>query len=252
MKGKTIVVTGGGNGIGKAVARMLLFESANVIITDKNEDAGHRTFAELHEEYPGKVDFLPHDISSQESWEQVKSEVLNRYERVNGLFNNAGVFLIKPLVDTSVDDFHKIMNVNVLGTFLGMKTFIPHLVENGGGSIVNNSSTAGLVGAKNVSLYGMSKGAIRTLTKHGALEYADKQVRINAVFPGFVDTEMMRHREDREKNEKVDYQKGVPLGRIGNSEEIARTVLFLLSDQSLYTTGAEFIIDGGRTISASY
>jgi len=246
LKGKTALITGAGNGIGKTTALRFAAEGAEVAVADIREQAAAETAREI-ERAGGKALPIRMDISQEADWQHAVNQVVARFGQIDVLFNNAAIFLIKPLIETTVEDWDRIMGVNVRGTFLGLKHVIPVMIKQGGGSIINNASTAGLVGAKGVALYGSSKGAIRNLSKHAALEYAEYGVRVNSIYPGFVDTAMLKHRMDTEQNNSAEQGKKVPLGRIGEPREIADTVVFLASDESSYITGAEIVIDGGRT-----
>jgi NAD(P)-dependent dehydrogenase (short-subunit alcohol dehydrogenase family) len=248
---KVVIITGAGNGIGKETAILFSKEGAKVVVSDLNEDAAATTVAEIQQN-GGQAIFVKHDISDEKSWSNVVERTLEAFGKIDCLFNNAGVFLIKPLIETSLEEWKQIMNINAAGTFLGLKYVIPIMMKQSSGSIINNSSTAGLVGSVGVSLYGASKGAIRSLTKHAAMEYAPYNIRVNAVFPGFVDTAMMKYRGEVDQTNKSQQSEGVPLARIGTTNEVAQTVLFLASDESSYTTGTEFVIDGGRTTGKSY
>lgn len=251
LRGKVAIVTGAGNGIGKTTALLLASEGAKLTVTDIQEAKAKETAKEI-KKHGGEALFLRHDISEEQEWQQVVQNTIDSYGKIDILFNNAGTFLIKPLIETEIEEWRHLMKVNVEGTFLGLKSVLPEMIKRKQGSIINNSSTAGLVGSNGVSLYGTSKGAIRSLTKHAAMEHAPDNVRINAVYPGFVDTDMMKYRGEKDKTDEQKQSEGVPLGRIGQTSEVANTVLFLASDESSYTTGAEFVIDGGRSAGKSY
>lgn len=250
LKNKTAIITGAGNGIGKETALLFAKEGANVVVTDLNEEAVNQTSAEIKKS-GGKAISISHNISCENDWEQVVLKTLDNYAEINILFNNAGTFLIKPLIETTLEEWQNLMNINVAGTFLGLKHVITVMMKQNGGSIINNSSTAGLTGSVGVSLYGASKGAIRSLTKHVAMEYASYHIRANSIYPGFIDTDMMKYRGEIDQSNEQQQSKGVPLGRIGYPQEVARTVLFLASEEASYTTGAEFVIDGGRSAGRS-
>lgn len=250
LHNKTVIITGAGNGIGRATALLFSQEGANVVVTDINEEALHHTANEMKRIGDNVLSIL-HDISIEDDWKRVVAQTLDKYGEISSLFNNAGTFLIKPLIETSLDEWQNLMNINVAGTFLGLKHVLPVMMKQNGGSIINNSSTAGLAGSDGVSLYGASKGAIRSLTKHVAMEYSSYKIRANSIYPGFIDTDMMKYRGDIDQSNEQQQSNGVPLGRIGFPQEVARTVLFLASDESSYTTGAEFVIDGGRSAGRS-
>jgi NAD(P)-dependent dehydrogenase (short-subunit alcohol dehydrogenase family) len=251
LRGKTAIITGAGDGIGKATALLFSAQGANVIVTDINEETGACTAEEIISQ-GGQAVFLKHNIREEQDWVTVVEKTTEAFGTIDILFNNAGTFLIKPLIETTIEEWDHLMGINVAGTFLGLKHVIPVMMKQRKGSIINNSSTAGLVGSINVALYGASKGAIRVLTKHTAMEYAPYNIRANAVFPGFVDTNMMKYRGEKDQTDEQLQSQGVPLGRIGTPSEVAETVLFLASDESSYTTGAEFVIDGGRSSGKSF
>jgi NAD(P)-dependent dehydrogenase (short-subunit alcohol dehydrogenase family) len=251
LKGKTAIITGAGDGIGKTTALLFASEGANVVVTDINEFTGADTAEEINR-LGGQALFLRHNISQERDWENVIQQSLDTFGGIDVLFNNAGTFLIKPLIETTLEEWNYLMSINVAGTFLGLKHVIPVMMKQKNGSIINNSSTAGLVGSLGVSLYGASKGAIRSLTKHAAMEYASYNIRANSIYPGFVDTNMMKYRGEVDQTSEQQQAQGVPLGRIGHPREVADTVLFLASDDSSYTTGAEFVIDGGRSTGKSF
>lgn len=246
LKGKTALITGAGNGIGKVTALRFAAEGAEVAVADIDEAAARQTVSEI-EQAGGTALAVRLDISSEADWQSAVNGVSQRFGKIDVLFNNAAIFLIKPLIDTTVEEWDRVMGVNVRGTFLGLKTVIPVMMKQGGGSIINNASTVGLVGSLDVALYGASKGAIRSLSRHASVEYAAHGIRINSIYPGFVDTAMIRHRIDTEQSDSAALGKKVPLGRIADPREIADTVLFLASDEAAYITGAEIVIDGGRT-----
>jgi len=251
LSNKVAIITGAGSGIGKTTALLFAKEGAKVVVTDMNQKTGDETVQEIILN-GGQALFIKHDISIEKDWVTVIEKSLNSFGKIDILFNNAGKFLIKPLIETSLEEWKNVMDVNVAGTFLGLKHVIPVMIKHNQGSIINNSSTAGLVGSLGVSLYGTSKGAIRSLTKHVSMEYASNNIRANTIFPGYVDTNMMKYRGAVD-NTTIDQQAlGVPLGRIGIPKEVADTVLFLASDDSSYITGAEFVIDGGRSTGKSY
>lgn len=244
---KTAIITGAAEGIGRATALLFAQEGAGAVVTDINEEKGQLTADEINRQ-GGKAIFVKHDISLEKDWQNVVEKSLDAFGSIDILFNNAGIFLIKPLIDTTLEEWNTLMGVNVTGVFLGMKSVIPVMQRQGKGSIINNSSTAGLIGSKGVALYGTTKAAIRSLSKHAALEYGSDNIRINVVFPGFVNTKMIAYRAEIDKTNQEQQRSTVPLGRIADPEDIAKTVLFLASDDSSYLAGAEIIIDGGKSL----
>lgn len=172
----------------------------------------------------------------------------NRFNGIDVLVNNAAIFIISPVAETSLETFMKLMTINVAGQFLGAKHVVPHIEKRGGGSIVNISSIAGLRGVVNGALYGASKGAIRIMSKDLAAELAPKNIRVNSVHPTYVRTAMAEYAEKKfglSADELA--KKTVPLGRLAEPEDIANMILFLVSDESSFLTGSEFLVDGGET-----
>jgi len=191
--------------------------------------------------------FVRHDVRSEEEWAEVVRQTVERHGRVDVLVNNAGIYERGKLLDTSVEQFRRIVEVNQVGVFLGMKSVAPQMMEQRSGSIVNISSIAGLLGAANAIAYGASKFAVRGMTKAAALELARHGVRVNSIHPGMIETAMIHevtgHNDDRHDR----MARGVPLGRPAEPEEVADLALYLASDESRYCTGSEFVIDGGVT-----
>lgn len=246
VKDKIALVTGGGAGIGRTTAMLLAAEGAKVGITDIDAENGRETVARL-EQRGGKAKFYPHDVASETDWQRVLGEMEPALGVPNILVNNAGLLLYKELAATTTEDWNKLMSVNALGVFLGMKHCAPLMARDGGGSIINISSTAGLLGVPRQTLYGASKGAVRTMTKDAAMEFASQGVRINSIHPSIVDTQMADYGAEERKKTKEELGKMYPLGRIGKPLDVAYGVLFLASDEAQFMTGTELIIDGGLT-----
>ena len=246
LEGKVAIITGGGTGIGKTTALRFAKEGAKVIVTDINLDSASQTVAEI-KEAGGDAHAIAHDVSREEQWEQVVAATVNQYGKLDILFNNAGIYMIKPLTEITLEDWNKLMAINVTGVFLGMKHAMPVMAKQQGGSVINASSIAGLIGAPGHVLYGASKGAVRIMTKDAAIEYAGQGVRVNSIHPGYIDTDMVTYASEATKHSKAELAQGVPSGRLGTVEDVANMVLFLASDESGHVTGAEFVIDGGGT-----
>ncbi len=247
FKDKVVIITGAGGGIGLETSILFAEKGAKVIMTDINEEAGNNSLNKVKEIDKDAV-FMKHDISDKNQWKKVVKLAKDKFGKIDVLFNNAGVFLIKSLIESSEEDIDKLYNINIKGTFLGMKYVIPVMKEQQGGSIINTSSTAGLMGSNNVSLYGMTKSAIRNLSKHASWEYAGDNIRVNSIYPGFIDTDMLKQRDRQGDSTSDEQAKGVPLKRLGTPMEIAKSVLYLSSDYASYITGEELIIDGGRSV----
>ncbi|QQX82831.1 glucose 1-dehydrogenase [Cupriavidus necator] len=247
MQDKVVLITGSGTGIGKATALRLAREGATIVATDI-DPAGARDTALAVEALGARAMALPLDVSSEAQWKQVVEETLAAFGRIDVLFNNAGIWIIKALADTTLEEWNRLMSINVTGTFLGMKHVMPQMARQGKGSVINASSVAGLVGAAGNALYGASKGAVRLLTKDAAIEYASLGVRVNSIHPGLIQTAMADYASVtmRASQEELG-QRLAPMGRVGKAEEVSDLVLFLASDESSYITGAELVVDGGLT-----
>ncbi|MTV81937.1 SDR family NAD(P)-dependent oxidoreductase [Secundilactobacillus folii] len=244
LDGKIAIVTGGAAGIGKATVKRFLDEGATVVFTDINDETGKATEAEFNTD---KVAFIKQDTSKEADWENVVQTVLDRYGKIDILFNNAGIFRLINLPDTTEEQWDQLMSINVKGVFFGMKHVIPVMAKQGGGSVINTSSIAGLAGSPQATLYGASKGAVRIMTKDAAMEYATAQVRVNSVHPGLIATEMADYASDVYQASADELGKMHPLGRLGKPEEVAAAVAFLASDDASFITGVELPVDGGAT-----
>jgi NAD(P)-dependent dehydrogenase (short-subunit alcohol dehydrogenase family) len=246
LEGKVAIVTGGAAGIGKATALLFAEEGANVIVADRDEENGRRV-AEQIIRSGGKGIFLPVDVSRPDEVEAMVRTVVETYGRLDVLHNNAGVEGERaPTADCTLENWDRVIGINLRGVFLGMKYGIPAMVKQGGGSIINTASVAGLVGVANMPAYCASKGGIIQLTKAAALEYRAQGIRVNVICPGGVQTPMLERigATTAGNNEGQAGPAGTG-GRVGQPEEIARLALFLASDDSSYCNGAPFAIDGG-------
>ena len=239
---KVFLLSGGARGLGEAQARQLVAEGARVVIGDVLEEQGRKLAAELG---PHCV-FQPLDVSSEAQWSAAVATAESIGAR-SGLVKNAGIFEPRPIEESDVAHFERSCRVNQLGTFLGMRAVVGAFERSGGGAIVNISSTAGLRGVPNAIAYTATKWAVRGMTKAAALELAARNIRVNSVHPGPINTDMLVGRpEDAAQNEHRRLR--VPMKRFGEKEEIARLVLFLLSDDSRYMTGSEVAMDGGISL----
>lgn len=241
---KVAIVTGAAGGIGYASAAKMIEEGAKVVFTDLNDDNAKAIIEEFGED---KALFVKHDVTSEADWQAVVDQTLEKFGTIDILFNNAGIYQITPLTETSLEDFNKMLSINVSGVFLGMKFVAPILAEKGGGSIINNSSVAGLIGAPAHASYGASKGAVRIMSKDVAAEYAPYQVRVNSIHPGYIKTAMADYASETTQKSEEDLSKNYPLGRLGETDDVAYAVVYLASDESSYLTGIEIPIDGGQT-----
>ena len=237
---KVFLISGGARGLGEAQARALAAEGGRVVIGDVLADAGRRVAADIG----AACAFVTLDATREGDW-TAAVEAAERLGELHGLVNNAGVYAPLSLTDTDTAEFERHTRVNQLGTFLGMRAVVPAMVRTGGGSIVNMSSTVGLRSAPNAIAYTATKWAVRGMTKAAALELADRNIRVNSVHPGPIDTDMLGVRTREENLRRVQQ---VPMKRLGTADEIAGLVLFLLSDASGYMTGSEVAMDGGAAL----
>lgn len=243
LAGKVALITGAARGQGAAHARLLVESGARVAITDVLEAEGQALADELGE----AALFLRLDVTSEDDWAAAVRTVLDRFGRIDILVNNAGVAVVGPIATTSVADYRRVVDINQLGVFLGMRSVIPAMTEAGGGSIINISSVAGLVGLAGNAAYAGSKYAVRGLSKAAAMELAPHGIRVNSVHPGFIDTDMLRTPGADMQNAAAALRRKIPAGRMADAAEVAPLIAYLASDDSRYCTGAEFVIDGGFT-----
>jgi 3alpha(or 20beta)-hydroxysteroid dehydrogenase len=247
LDGKVALITGAARGQGAAAARRFVEEGARVTIADIRDELGKELAAEL-----GAAAIYQHlDVTSEEDWTAAVAETLSTFGQLDILVNNAGIVHVSSIVDTSLADYERVIKVNQVGTFLGMRAVIPALKDAGGGSIVNVSSVEGLGGMPYLAAYTASKFAVRGMTKAAAMELGGFGIRVNSVHPGVIDTEMVREAAGGAEVDMSRVGKRVALRRVGRPEEIANLQVFLASDESSYSTGAEFVADGGATATHS-
>lgn len=247
LDGKVVVITGAARGQGEAEARLFAEEGARVVLGDVLDDPGHAVAASL-----GEAAFYQHlDVTEEADWEAIVGAALDRFGRVDGLVNNAGILRAKPILEMPVADYRRVVDINLVGSFLGVQR-VGRAIRDAGheGSIVNVSSTAGFKAVPGAAGYVSSKFGVRGLTRNAALELGRYGIRVNAIHPGGVETPMVAgFREElgvpAEKEASYDH---LPLGRIGQPVEMARLALFLVSDDSSYCTGSEFVADGGLLV----
>ena len=246
LDGKVAIISGGARGQGAVEARMLAQEGAKVVFGDILDELGRQVEAELAEAGLDAA-YVHLDVTSEDDWTAAVQSAVEKYGRLDILVNNAGILIRKGIEDTTEEDWDRIMAVNAKGVFLGTKAAIPAMREAGGGSIVNISSTAGLVGSPEGSAsYTATKGAVRLLTKSTAIQYAGDGIRCNSVHPGPIDTDMIRDTlSDPER--MAARMRRLPLKRVGTPEDIAYGVIYLASDEASFVTGSELVIDGGTT-----
>lgn len=248
VQDKVILVTGAATGIGLATAKLLIAEGATVVMTDLTAGRLEKEAAALGDRAIWHVQ----DVRDEDRWADVIGETVRRHGRLDGLVNNAGVGNFGAIEDFTLDEWRFVMAVNVESVFLGCKHAIRAMKQTGGGSIVNISSVAGMIGAPEAPAYCASKGAVRLMTKSIAVHCAQAgyNIRCNSVHPSYLDTEMVRGAiaasRDPERMRKR-MEKTAPLGRLGQAEDAAYAILYLLSDESKFVTGAEQLVDGGTT-----
>ncbi len=245
VEGKIAVVTGAGMGMGRSHARLLAAEGATAVVTDVDPAAGKET-VELIAEAGGQARFFEHDVASEASWIDVLGQVDAAFGRVDVLVNNAGILLMKPVQDTTVEEWDRIFSINAKGVFLGTKHVLPLMQKAGRGSIVNISSIYGLVGAPSAAAYEATKGAVRLLTKATAVDYAPFGIRANSIHPGVIRTHMTEGLVGEPALEKALLGPTI-MQRSAAAEEVSPAVLFLASDESSFVTGSEIVVDGGYT-----
>ncbi|WP_256988017.1 SDR family NAD(P)-dependent oxidoreductase [Streptomyces sp. BR123] len=260
LHGRVVLITGAARGQGEQEARLFAAEGARVLLGDVLDERGGAVAEEIGEEVGGdRVRYVRLDVSREEDWAAAVAVAKEAFGRVDGLVNNAGILRFNALTATPLAEFQELVQVNQVGAFLGIKALAPEIEAAGGGTIVNTSSCAGLTGMAYVGAYAATKAAIVGLTRVAALELAAKNIRVNAICPGAVDTPMADPGlldpagvSDEARGAMAElYRRVVPLGRVGRPEEIARLALFLTGEDSSYITGQPFVIDGGWTTGVS-
>lgn len=243
--GKVALVTGGTSGIGRETAVQLARAGAKIVLGGRRVEQGEAVVAEI-QTGGGDGHFVPVDVAREDQVQRLVDETLQRHGRLDIAFNNAGVEHTAPLTELSADDYRRVFEINVLGVLLGLKHEIPAMLQSGGGAIVNTSSVAGHVGIPSSAVYVASKHAVEGITKTAAMEYAKQGIRVNAVAPGAIATQMIDRFAGEEGSEGREQMASLhPQGRIGLPQEVAAAVLYLASDAAAFTTGVSLPVDGG-------
>jgi 3alpha(or 20beta)-hydroxysteroid dehydrogenase len=240
LVGKVALITGAARGQGEAEARLFVAEGAKVLVTDVLDKRGQAVADDLG----NSAGFCHLDVAKEEDWEAAVTMATEVFGRLDILVNNAAIVHLAAIEDTSLQDFQRVVAVNQLGVFLGMKAVLPAMKASHGGSIVNVSSKDGVVGMNGVGAYAATKFAVRGLTKVGALEFGKYGIRVNTLIPGAVNTPMNTP-EEADGVDRDSFFSHQPIPRIGQPDELAAAALFLASNDSSYCTGAELIVDGG-------
>ena len=247
LDGKVVLITGGTSGIGRATAVLLAKEGAAVVLTGRNQERGEQVARAINDD-GGKAMFIRSDVRLADECRQAVEQTLERFGRIDVLFNNAGVFHPKTVPECTVEEWDETIDTSLKGAFLMSKYVLPWMIERGSGSIIHTSSGWGILGGDRAAAYCAAKGGLVVMAKAMAIDHGRDGIRVNCVCPGDVDTPMLA--DDAAKRGMLweDYLAGAsdrPLGRIGTAEEIARAVLFLASDDSSFVTGEALVVDGG-------
>jgi len=243
LEGRVALVTGAASGIGRATAQRLASEGAAVVIPDIAAEAGEATGKEISAA-GGRALFVRHDVTSESDWETATAKAVEEFGSLDILVNNAGMGDLKTIEDTSLDEWHRTVEIDQTGVFLGMKVAAPHLRKSQHASIINISSIFGTSGGFGTSpAYHAAKGAVRTLTKNAALHWGAAGIRVNSIHPGFIETPILQSMP--EKIVKLMEEDMTPMGHLGQPEDIAAGVAYLASDDAKFVTGLELYIDGG-------
>ena len=240
LQGKVALITGGARGMGAMHVRMFINEGARVVFTDLLAEEGFNLECELG----GDVKFMQHDVSDSEAWKNIVSTTEELFGPINILVNNAGISIKGAIEEISVEDYMKVIQINQAGTLMGMQAVLPSMKKAGGGSIINISSILGIAGREESVAYVSSKFAINGLTKTAALEFAKYHIRVNSVHPGSIRT-ALTDLVYKTEEERIAREQHIPAGRFGQCEDVSNLVIYLASDKSSYSTGSEFVIDGG-------
>lgn len=249
LRDKVAIITGAAQGIGEASARLFAREGARVVVADIQAELGAQVASAIRDA-GGEAMFVQTDVSIEKQVSDLVDATCAEYGGIDILFNNAGIVIPKPLLETNENELDRLIQVNLKGAFFGIKYTLPVMIRRGGGSVINNTSSAAVTGRPGMSVYGASKGALLALTRGAAVAYGPSNVRFNAIVPGTIWTEMTESAfriwsdvdVEKRRTEQV-----IPLRRVGLPEDIAYAALFLASDESRYVTGVAIPVDGGRT-----
>jgi NAD(P)-dependent dehydrogenase (short-subunit alcohol dehydrogenase family) len=243
LKDKVAIVTGGGSGIGRATCLLFACEGAKVVVADYIPEGGNETVRQISAA-GGQAVFVQADVSKSADVQNMIGAAVRNYGRVDILFNNAGIEgPSAKLANLKEEDWDRVIAIDLTSVYLGMKYVIPEMIKQGGGVIISTASVAGLVGFQGSGAYAAAKAGVINLTRLAALEYADKNIRVNCICPGVIETPMVERVMGGRPRERI--VRSEPIGRLGRPEDIANAALFLASDESSFATGAPFIIDGG-------
>lgn len=240
LSGTVAIITGAARGQGAAEARLFASLGARVVLTDVLADEGQHVATAIG----AAACFVSHDVGDERAWTDVVNTAITEYGRIDALVNNAAICHVHPLVDQSVEGFERMLRINLIGAFLGIRAVVEPMKEAGGGSIINVSSQAGLQGLSGYGAYGASKWGLRGMSRVAAIELGAFGIRVNSVYPGMIDTPMIEHLA---VERGPGGHPGAPLNRVGTPEEVADVVAFLASDASSYLSGAELAVDGGAS-----
>ncbi len=244
LQGKVAIISGGSSGQGADEAKLFAEEGASVLFGDILDEEGRKLEAEINES-GGSAQYIHLDVTKERDWENAVIKAVSTYGKLDILVNNAGILIMKGLEETESSDWDDIQEVNSKGVFLGTKAVISAMRDSGGGSIVNISSVAGLIGSK-FAAYGASKGLVRLLSKSTAVQYGPEGIRCNSVHPGIIETNMTERLIGTPEARQAQLDR-IPLNVIATSRDVSFGVLYLASDESRYVTGSELVIDGGIT-----
>lgn len=245
LAGKNIVITGAASGIGEASAIEFATEGARLLLVDVQAELLAKVVTGIKAS-GGDAEGIVGDVSSEADWDRVRETALARFGRVHVLFNNAGIGLTGNILTTTPEQWDRVHSINLRGPYLGCRAFLPHMIEQGGGNIVNTASELGTVGGPEIAAYNAAKFGVVGLTKSIAIDFAANGIRTNALCPGPVDTPLLRRDEDAATGRPPGSNETL-IGRFGYPEELAKAAVFLASDESSFMTGATLVVDGGLT-----